>query len=460
MRIHKRHRIPALVLCAALLLSALPMSAYAADQDLSKTIDLNSTKNLKGAGYSWNASTHTLTLSDADLRATDKPIFLLDKTESVKIVLKGENRLSCEGAAAIAGSGKKGEKLTFSGKGSLDIEGYVDVYSSGITIANCALSIAPGEKTKGSARSFNNGGKGDFLVTGGARVNLKNGLNTGSSSDNLIVNGAYLTVESNTFGPTVEVSDKVILKNGGELRAYNAYESALGYSRFSNALYSIRGLDADETSTIEAISQSGAAVKVVLGDCRLESQDIHLQGNKQAMIIQQSALPKMILPTDENWTYTAKAGKADDVEIYAATLCEKAGETVTYDYLQEEMTGGTAEVAYMSTAVERAKSRMDNAILEAESEAYVKTEGKSRRIKIWWQSTDPDDDKMTGYEIARASSEDGPFKPIYTTTKYSYTNTSGLVKGEKYYYRVRAYIQVNDTLYYSDWSNVTGKTAK
>ena len=47
-----------------------------------------------------------------------------------------------------------------------------------------------------------------------------------------------------------------------------------------------------------------------------------------------------------------------------------------------------------------------------------------------------------------------------STPKTSYKNTSGLKKGTRYYFKVRAYKQIGEKRIYSGWSNITYKKSK
>lgn len=70
-------------------------------------------------------------------------------------------------------------------------------------------------------------------------------------------------------------------------------------------------------------------------------------------------------------------------------------------------------------------------------------------------------DKYTdGYEVWRSTSKTKGYKKVRTTSNLSYKNTKNLKKGTRYYYKVRAYKEMNGTVYYSDWSNITYKIAK
>ncbi len=78
----------------------------------------------------------------------------------------------------------------------------------------------------------------------------------------------------------------------------------------------------------------------------------------------------------------------------------------------------------------------------------------STRIKLTWYSVPG----ATGYEIERSiTGTEGSFTNI-TTTALRYYYNSGLTKGTKYYYRVRAYRIVGGERCYGAWSKVVSRT--
>lgn len=80
---------------------------------------------------------------------------------------------------------------------------------------------------------------------------------------------------------------------------------------------------------------------------------------------------------------------------------------------------------------------------------------KSKSIKISWS-------KISGannYEIHRSTKKDGPYSVITTTNKLSYTDTD-LIKGKKYYYKVKAYKTVNNKKIYSYFSSIKSISSK
>lgn len=90
-----------------------------------------------------------------------------------------------------------------------------------------------------------------------------------------------------------------------------------------------------------------------------------------------------------------------------------------------------------------------------------KTNGKSW-IKIMW-STQGDDSYVQGYEIYKSTKKNSGYKHSFTTKNPAnkwYKNTAGLKKGTRYYYKVRAFVEIDGQKYYSDWSNKAYRIAK
>ena len=67
--------------------------------------------------------------------------------------------------------------------------------------------------------------------------------------------------------------------------------------------------------------------------------------------------------------------------------------------------------------------------------------------------------KATGYQVYRATSKNGKYKRIATTTKTSYTDKS-VKGGRKYYYKVRTYRKTGGKNYYSSQSSAKSVTVK
>ena len=90
-----------------------------------------------------------------------------------------------------------------------------------------------------------------------------------------------------------------------------------------------------------------------------------------------------------------------------------------------------------------------------------RSNGKSW-IRIEW-STQGDDSYVQGYEIYKSTKKNSGYKYSFTTKNPEnkwYKNTAGLKKGTRYYYKVRAIVEVDGQKYTSDWSNKAYRIAK
>ena len=83
-------------------------------------------------------------------------------------------------------------------------------------------------------------------------------------------------------------------------------------------------------------------------------------------------------------------------------------------------------------------------------------------IRIEW-STTGDDGAVQGYEIYKSTKKNSGYKYSFTTKNPEnkwYKNTADLKKGTRYYYKVRAIIEIDGEKYTSDWSNKAYRIAK
>ena len=90
------------------------------------------------------------------------------------------------------------------------------------------------------------------------------------------------------------------------------------------------------------------------------------------------------------------------------------------------------------------------------SSVAKKSESGKRSMQITWTADGiglPED--VDGYEVWKSTSRDDGYTLSISTAKMSYKNTSGLKKGTRYYYKVRAYKQIGEKRIYSAWSNIT-----
>lgn len=94
---------------------------------------------------------------------------------------------------------------------------------------------------------------------------------------------------------------------------------------------------------------------------------------------------------------------------------------------------------------------------ETVKSAKITTQAKAlsyAKVKVSWNKVE-DADK---YEVYRATSKNGKYYKISTTTKTNVTNTKNVKTGKTYYYKVRALAEINGDVVYSNYSSV--KSAK
>lgn len=128
------------------------------------------------------------------------------------------------------------------------------------------------------------------------------------------------------------------------------------------------------------------------------------------------------------------------LDIHAASEASKGAMTITW-------TAQLPEAETVTEAADETASVSGDVILPEESEvsaAYAELPA----------------DAVDGYEVWKSSAKNSGYAMVRDTAKMRYKNTSGLKKGNRYYYKVRAYKTVGHETFYSSWSNITYKKAK
>jgi len=133
------------------------------------------------------------------------------------------------------------------------------------------------------------------------------------------------------------------------------------------------------------------------------------------------------------------------------TLAEKLEvvDTLAYDNLidAEEALGLAAEA--------------DKAELIASVEGLkIKASSKATKGAITVKWTVDEEVEGVKYQVYKSTKAHKGYKKSITTTKTSFKNTKNIKKGTRYFYKVRAIVEVEGVKYYSDWSNKANRIAK
>ena len=84
-----------------------------------------------------------------------------------------------------------------------------------------------------------------------------------------------------------------------------------------------------------------------------------------------------------------------------------------------------------------------------------------KAVKVYWYAEDGSDLNFDGYEVFRSLKRYSGFgtTPFFKTANEKYYNTA-IKKGNKYYYKVRAYKVIDGEKVYTDWSTKAWRTVK
>ncbi|MGN0659795.1 MAG: PQQ-binding-like beta-propeller repeat protein [Emergencia sp.] len=158
-------------------------------------------------------------------------------------------------------------------------------------------------------------------------------------------------------------------------------------------------------------------------------------------------------------------GMTRDVSDYVTCATEPVEEgqqdlTVFYPYAMYN-DDGEAEPVFTSVDIKvnskavSAKNAAAKKAIKASRVSSVKVTAGKKKATVTWKKVSG----ATGYQVSRATSKNGTYKVMKTTTSLKYTNTS-LTSGKTYYYKVRAYRTINGVKYYGKWSVIKSVKVK
>lgn len=154
----------------------------------------------------------------------------------------------------------------------------------------------------------------------------------------------------------------------------------------------------------------------------------------------------------KDMTYTGKKRTLTSLKVKtsAATLKKNTDYTVTY---KNNTDFGTAKVTIKGIGDNCYGSITKTFSIVPKKPKTLKASNVTKtKVTLTWSHVD----YATRYQLYRATSKNGKYTRIYSTSdrwQYTYTD-KGLKEGTYYYYKVRAYKTVDGKKYYGAWSDV------
>ena len=279
---------------------------------------------------------------------------------------------------------------------------------------------------------------------------------------------------------TVTVADKAVVVDAW--KAVKEYKASTGNNDIANEAtlnLTVKALAAAEKKVAEdAIAALPAVVKI--------TDKAAVKAAKELMDAYNAATEAGQIYAGENKiadTLTAKLTAIKTLEADAVkaaiealplnvTLADKAAveaARAAYDAYVAEYTDYTVPVYAaedITNADELFKAEAGiEALEEAEKDAAIKaTESlklsvstklykKSNKIRVSWKVKDGDASYIDGYQVYKSTKAQKNYKYMGKTKKSYMDNKKNLKKGTRYFYKVRAYVEIDGQKYYSDWSN-------
>lgn len=296
--------------------------------------------------------------------------------------------------------------------------------------------------------------RSDIQLPENTLANLRTAANTGLAETVVslinVVDGTVALADGKTIKVDVLSAYSVTVDGTKTMYAYNDTFT------LPNAGAGYKWVDANKNTV-------NAGTITVTGDMVLTKESTGSTGGGGGgfvpMVPTETPLDKAKAEANTAVKAAGSANKYDEAEqAEVKKILDKAEADIkaakTEDEVKKIQEAAQAEIDKVLTSEENAQikalSGVDKDIFKAKSK-YSKLRGK-RAVKITWNV--PKGMKLDGYEVFRSTKKYSGFgtKPYFTTSKTSYVNNKGLVKGKTYYYKVRGFVEINGERYYTGFS--------
>ena len=486
----KRKFIICVLTAIAMVFTAIPAAAFGADTGVlwvngKNILSVENHTIACGTGTAvYDEATGTLILQDADITQMNSASRAIDIPGGMKLTIKliGENHINVASMGVFSASD---ETVTFAGSGSLDVttDAVNAIIAKGVTVDGVSVKI----NTANDGAMISDG---DIIIKNGAKVNSA-GTYFGllAEGELLITGGSAVTAKA-----TEADCNAVFVKGSITIEKASSFE---GTSSFP-ALFSKSGTEITD-STVNAVSADESAI-ASRADITIDGKSVVTATGFYAGISATKALTVndgMVkgISTDDIGIWVGDAITINGGEVYAKGGNGEAAMAVRYvkqpsdtdpvakitlNSNYQEISGGKISVsdwdgadrswtsfiakedskklaADRSNALKEVTIKMkassgDNVIeqpsLRKPGVPSLKAAAASASsVKVFWKKVEG----AKGYQVYRASSKNGKYKKIKTTSASSWINTR-LRLGKSYYYKVRAYDRQNGKTIYGSFS--------
>ena len=224
---------------------------------------------------------------------------------------------------------------------------------------------------------------------------------------------------------------------------YRAEQQAELDAIFAEACEAIES--AQNTASIE---EAVAAAKAAMDDVKTDAELTAAEADAAAKAELEKQIAELEKALEESKELSAAEKAALEAEIAdLAAALEDANVTSAAEKAALE-----AKIAELQAQIDELSKEPAVVKLDAPANVKAGNVAKSGKIKITWDAVDGADE----YVVYRATSKDGSYKKMFTTTGTSYTNTNA-VAGKAYWYKVKA-VSDDKAVNNSAFSKVVSRT--
>ena len=423
---------------------------------ITKDLTIDGAKHKISAGDGFNVTTSTtgskqsasmfnveegamVTFKDLTIDGKDRAkhginVFSSDAGKISNVTVKNVTIENCNGYAIV----NNGSDVTVNSITTSDNDwGGINVDSSDSSKQPASLTINDASISEENSVYFENASNSKITgnITGGTFANVTVAGKAGTTED---IDNVTLTISGGTFVNDVSgyVADasKVYKKGDSYIVAASAPANSSGYNTWElvDGVY------------VEKYVSTGGYVPTT--------------PTAQKPVIEPNADVTTSLSTDGT-TLTIKAN--DGYEITDVTVNGVSKGAVTT--LTGLKTGDKIVIKSQKIETPDDNAALIEAVKNTKliARSAMSTAKGKKAVKVSWYAADGSDLDFDGYEVFRSLKRYSGFgtTPIFKTANEKYYNTA-IKKGNKYYYKVRAYKVIDGEKVYTDWSTKAWRTVK